>query len=198
MRPGLAVLGEAWPIRSSWRGTGPRSPSCPGASARGGPEGARAGASTWTSDSGAVSAGRTWVGVYWERAVLDRARSAYVSDLYSDPDSPGSFEGWLKRALAQHARRTPQQRAELADITIEPDPRRKLSKGYRLAQDVVAAMEEAIVADGQELGRVHSRSGFVHEAVLAAAEDARRRLGHDMPPAPTRLPIRPVRPLTRS
>lgn len=141
-----------------------------------------------------MSAETTWVGVYWERGVLDRSRSAYVADLYGDPDSPGSFEGWLTRALEQHARRTPKQRAELADMTIQPDPRRKVSKGYRLAQNVVDAMEEAIVADGRELGRLHSRSGFVHEAVLAAAEDARQRLGRDLPPAPARLPIRPVRP----
>ena len=141
-----------------------------------------------------MSAETTWVGVYWERGVLDRSRSAYVADLYGDPDSPGSFEGWLNHAVERHARRTPEHRAELAGITIEPDPRRKVSKGYRVAQDVVAAMEEAIVADGQELGRLQSRSGFVHEAVLAAAEDARRRLGRDLPPAPARLPIRPVRP----
>ena len=134
------------------------------------------------------------MGVYWDRAVLDRSRSAYVADLYGDPDSPGSFEGWLNRALEQHARRSPKQRAQLADITIEPDPRRKVSKGYRLTKDVVAVMEVAIVADGQELGRLHSRSVFVREAVLAAADDARKRLGRDLPPPPARLPIRPVRP----
>jgi len=59
-------------------------------------------------------------------------------------------------------------------------------------------MESAIVTDRQELGRVLSRSGFAHEAVLAAAGAARRRLGRDLPPAPARLPNRPVRPSARN
>lgn len=141
-----------------------------------------------------MSTETAWVGVYWERAVLDRARSAYVADLASDPDCPVSFERWLNRAVEQHAGRTPPQRAELAEISLEPDPRRKVSKGHRLELHVIEAMEDAIVADRQELGRALSRSGFVHEAVLAAAEDARRRFGRALPPAPARLPNRPVRP----
>lgn len=145
-----------------------------------------------------MSTETTWVGVYWERAVLDLARSAYFADLYGEPDSPGSFEGWLNRALEQHAGRTPQQRAELAELAVDPDPRRKISRGYRVDPETFADLEKAIVADGQELGRVVSRSGFVHEAVLAAAEDSRRRLGRALPPAPERLPTRPVRPPSRS
>jgi hypothetical protein len=41
---------------------------------------------------------------------------------------------------------------------------------------------------GQGLGRMLSRSGLAHEVVLAAAEEARRRLGRELPPAPARLP----------
>ena len=141
-----------------------------------------------------------WVGIYWERAVWDRARSAYVADLDSDQDSPGSFIGWLNRALEQHAARTPQQRSELAELTIERAAGRSFNKGHPLKQDVVDAMEDAIVTDRQELGRVVARSGFVKEAVLAAAQDARRRLGRELPPPPARLPNRPPRrtPASRS
>lgn len=45
-----------------------------------------------------MSESTVWVGIYWERAVWDRARSAYVADLDSDPGSPGSFIGWLNCA----------------------------------------------------------------------------------------------------
>ncbi len=53
----------------------------------------------------------TPVGIYWKPGVWDLARSAYVADLDTDADSPGSFVGWLARALELHARRSPQQRA---------------------------------------------------------------------------------------
>jgi hypothetical protein len=46
---------------------------------------------------------------------------------------------------------------------------------------------------GQELGWMLSRSGFAHEVVLAAAEEAGRRLGRELPPAPARPSNRPVR-----
>ncbi|WP_278258265.1 hypothetical protein [Nocardioides convexus] len=41
----------------------------------------------------------TPVGIYWKPGVWDLARSAYVADLDTDPDSPGSFVGWLAQAL---------------------------------------------------------------------------------------------------
>ena len=54
------------------------------------------------------------VGIYWKPGVWDLARSAYLADLDTDADSPGSFVGWLAQALELHARRSSQQRAELA------------------------------------------------------------------------------------
>ena len=140
-----------------------------------------------------MSESTVWVGVYWERAVWDRARSAYVADLDSHPDGPGAFIGWLSRALEEHVARTPQQRAQIAELFIEPAVGKSFSKGHPLKKGVVDAMEEAIVTDRQELGRMVARSGFVKEAVLAAGEDARRRLGRALPPPPARLPNRPPR-----
>ena len=39
------------------------------------------------------------VGIYWKPGVWDLARSAYIADLDTDADSPGSFVGWLAQAL---------------------------------------------------------------------------------------------------
>ena len=39
------------------------------------------------------------VGIYWKPGVWDLARSAYLADLDTDADSPGSFVGWLAQML---------------------------------------------------------------------------------------------------
>ena len=129
------------------------------------------------------------VGIYWKPGVWDLARSAYIADLATDADSPGSFVGWLAQALELHARRSPQQRAELA-AAGEKHPalvsvtRKSFNKKHDLPPSTIEAVEDALVADRQELGRVLARSVFAQEAVIVAAEAARRRLGRDLPPPP--------------
>ena len=119
----------------------------------------------------------------------DLARSAFIADLDTDADSPGSFVGWLAKALELHARRSPQQRSELA-IAGEDHPalvsvtRDRFNKKHDLPASTVEAVEDALVVDRQELGRMLARSAFAQEAVIAAAEEARRRLGRDLPPPP--------------
>ena len=131
------------------------------------------------------------VGIYWKPGVWDLARSAYIADLDADADSPGSFVGWLAQALDQHARRSPQKRAELA-AAGEKHPalvsvtRKSFNKKHDLPASTIEAVEDALVADRQELGRMLARSVFAQEAVIAAAEEARRRLGRDLPPPPRR------------
>jgi len=138
------------------------------------------------------------VGIYWKPGVWDLARSAYVADLDTDPESPGSFVGWLARALELHARRTPQQRAELA-VAGESHPalvsvtRKSFNKKHDLPASTMTALEDALVADRQELGRMLARSAFAQEAVIIAAEEARRRLGRELPPPPQKLSNRPPR-----
>ena len=138
------------------------------------------------------------VGIYWKPGVWDLARSAYIADLDTDADSPGSFVGWLTQALDLHARRSPQQRAELA-AEGEKHPalvsvtRKSFNKKHDLPASTMETVEEALVADRQELGRMLARSAFAQEAVIAAAEDSRRRLGRELPPPPQKLSNRPPR-----
>ena len=137
------------------------------------------------------------VGFYWKPGVWDLARSAYVADLDSDPESPGAFVGWLAQALELHARRSPQQRADLAGAAernpAQVSTRKSFNKKHDLSASTIEAVEDAIVADRQELGRVVARSAFAQEAVIAAAEEARRRLGRELPPPPQKLSNRPPR-----
>jgi hypothetical protein len=128
-------------------------------------------------------------GTYWDSRTWDLARSAYIADLDTDPDSPDAFIGWLQRALVDYAGLGPLRRAELAaSIVLEPVASRGFSKAFPLQVEVVEALEQAIIDDRRELGRVVSRAGFVREAVTHAAQCARLRLGRDLPPAPARLP----------
>lgn len=140
------------------------------------------------------------IGIYWERAVWNRARSAYVADLDLDPDSPDAFVGWLDRAIERHTRRSPTERAELAEaVAVAPAPAgNNFNKAHHLRQTTIAAMEDAIVDDRQQLGRMVGRSGFVREAALAAAARTQRAYGRPLPPPPARLPNRPARRTRRS
>lgn len=137
-------------------------------------------------------------GTYWDRDTWDLARSAYVADLDADPDSPDAFVGWLHRALDQHVQRGPEGRAALqipaSQRSGEGEPA-GLSRTYPLRAATIDALEEAIIEDRRVTRRMLSRSGFLREAVIAAAGQALDRLGPgaSLPPAPQRLPNRPVR-----
>lgn len=137
------------------------------------------------------------VGIYWKPGIWDLARSAYVADLDTDPESPGAFVGWLARALELHARGSPQKRADLV-AAAEQHPaqvstRKSFDKKHDSPASTIEVVEDTVVADRQELGRVVARSAFAQEAVIAAAEEARRRLGRDLPPPPQKLSNLPPR-----
>jgi hypothetical protein len=134
-------------------------------------------------------------GTYWDQQTWELARSAYIADLDTDPTGPDSFVGWLHRALDEHSAQTPATRSRMAEATTADTTtkERGFSKTYPLKASTVDALEGAIVDDRQEVGRVVSRSGFLREAVQAAARLARDRYGRDLPPPPARLPNRPPR-----
>lgn len=132
------------------------------------------------------------LGVYWSRSNWDLARSAYVADLDTDPDSPAVFAGWLARVIEQHVARTPAARAKTADQISKTEEGRGSSKGHRVGRAVIDALEDAIVQDRLD-GRMVTRSAFVIEAVHAAGEAARIRSGRPLPPPPAKLGYRPPR-----
>ena len=66
--------------------------------------------------------------------------------------------------------------------------RKSFNKKHDLPASTIEAVEDALVADRQELGRMLARSAFAQEAVIAAAEDARRRLDPEVA-APLKLNV---------
>lgn len=133
-------------------------------------------------------------GIYWKPSLWALARSAYVADLDTDPECPDAFVAWLGRALEQHAARTPAQRAAIGeDPQLHNATGNGANRSHPLRVTTIEALEEALILDRLELGRVVSRSGFAHEAVVAAAATARERLGRPLPPPPARLSNRPPR-----
>jgi hypothetical protein len=70
-------------------------------------------------------------GIYWDRATWDLARSAYIADLDTDPDGPGSFVGWLDRALDRHTARSPSARVDLAAAAAQTPPTAPSSRRSR-------------------------------------------------------------------
>jgi len=85
----------------------------------------------------------------------DSMVSANVADLDTDPECPGAFVGWLAQALERH-------RAQVC-------ARKSFNKAHVLPASTNTAVEDAIVANRQELGRVVVRSAFAREAVIAAS-----------------------------
>jgi len=139
----------------------------------------------------------TPVGIYWKPGIWDLARSAYIADLDTDPESPDAFVGWLAQALELHARRSSRQRADLAAAAKQHPAlvsnKKSFNKKHDLPASTIEAVEDAVVTDRQELGRVIARSVFTQEAVMVAADEARRRLGRELPPPPQKLSNRPPR-----
>lgn len=67
-----------------------------------------------------------------------------------------------------------------------------ITRAFLLPDTAIAAMNVAIKTDRTN-GRAVSRSEFIGRAVRDAIERARERAGGVLPPAPARLPNKPVR-----
>lgn len=131
------------------------------------------------------------VGLYWDIVAWHQGRSAYVADLDDDPSCPDSFAGWLNQALEQHVARGPKARAERAASlapTSREDRAHGINRHHRLRASTLEAVESALTADRRVANRIISRSEFLVEAVLAAANHTRHRRGGELPPAPDGLP----------
>lgn len=138
----------------------------------------------------ARTAGTVRVGIYFHPDEFDRAKAAYLAD-WQHGGQADTFARWIAAAMDTHARRTPQERAELA----KPRPTGQGSGGSRsftLPADSVTRMRAAIAADQAE-NRWPTDSGWCGEAISAAADLAERKSGGKLPPAPPRLPNRLTR-----
>lgn len=136
------------------------------------------------------------VGVYWEHHAWQQARSAYLVDLDLDPASPDVFGQWLTRVVSRYAVMTPTGRTRKLSTLRTPPPKDRrpgVSRMMPLPEVTLGLVDSAIVDDRVTAGRVVSRSEFIRQAALVAADASRTRLGRELPPPPARLPYRPPR-----
>lgn len=133
-------------------------------------------------------------GLYWDPDTWQLARAAYVADLDHDPDCPVGFLWWLHRTIELHVARGASGRVALG---VAPQTVRSVGRGFNrhhpLKVSTRAALEQALLDDRVERGRVLSRSAWVHEAVTVAVARSRERLGRNLDLVAGRLPNRPVR-----
>lgn len=138
---------------------------------------------TATSDSARI-------GIYFHPEQFDIAKAGYLAD-WTAGGQADTFARWIAGALDEHANRTPQQRAQVA----EPQERstgRGDTRSFKIPADTVARMRRSITED-QGAGRWPSDSAWCGEAITAAAEQARQRAGGVLPTPPARLPNRLAR-----
>ncbi len=130
------------------------------------------------------------IGIYFHPEQFETAKAAYLADWQSGGQAD-TFARWIAGALDEHARRTPQQRGQLA----RPQERattRGSSRSFKLPARTVTNMRQSINAD-QNVGRWPSDSAWCGDAIAAAANQARQRAGGTLPTPPNRLPNRLAR-----
>jgi hypothetical protein len=143
-----------------------------------------------------MSEERVSTGAWWAPQTWACARSAYVFDLDHNPQAPAGFIQWLHWVLQAHVARGPQGRAQLAiPVRGVIAASEGLNRHHPLRVETRAAMEQAII-DDRQVGRLLSRSAWIHEAVTVAVADAELRAGGtlQMVPVDQRLPNRPSKP----
>ena len=143
----------------------------------------------------ARTATTTRTGIYFHPATFNDAKSAYLADLdNTGPDAADSIARWIAGALDVFAAGTTQERAQIAE-SLPAEARGEgsgFTRSFELPDDTIAARDLAITEDRRN-GRTSSRSSFATEAIRHAIEQARARNGGVLPPAPDRLPNKPVR-----
>ena len=133
------------------------------------------------------------VAIYMHRGLFDDAKSAYLVDL-DQPAGPDSFARWVNGVIDEHAARTPEQRAAIAAGLPEYEPVGSgLARSFEMSLTTIQARDSAITEDRQAGRPAVSRSEFSVEAIRHRVEVAKQLAGGTLPPAPKRLPNKPVR-----
>ena len=126
------------------------------------------------------------VGVYFRKDTYEDAKRAHYSDyLAGEFDSPGALSRWIGTVMVEHARRTPQQRSEIA-ATLPVEPGGEAStRSLALTEHEAQLRMDAAAADRAHRGREWGGSDVVVEAVRYRIERARMRDGGTLadPPA---------------
>lgn len=118
----------------------------------------------------------------------DNAKSGYLADWQAGGQAD-TLSRWISEAIEAHAARSVDERARLAQDQQRAETRTGASRSFHIHTDVIERMREAITAD-QSAGRWTSDSAWCTDAIAAAVEVARKRVGGNLPTPPARLPNR--------
>ncbi len=114
-------------------------------------------------------------------------RAAYVVD-FEQPNPASSYAEWIAAAVHAHADLQSEERAQLAGTLADIDRAGVgIHRTVKVSEQIQTVMDDARRQD-RLAGRVIGRSGFAYEAVLAAIDAARARVGGVLPEPPARLP----------
>ena len=121
-------------------------------------------------------------------------KAAYVADGVDHADgAPTSFVDWISTAIDEHARRTPQRRAQLAKELQRETVSRQDSKvrSFRIADVVWERIDAACVQERKAGLRAHGRTSFGQEAVAVAVQQVKNKkeqAGQTLRPIYDKLP----------
>lgn len=132
----------------------------------------------------------TRIGMYFRPGQFDIAKAAYLADWQAGGEA-NTFARWIAGALQEHAHRTPQQRADLAQ-TQERGPSSGNSRSFRVPTETTVTVRRSVIED-QAANRWTSESAWCNDAITTAAEQARQRAGGELPTPPARLPNKLIR-----
>ena len=125
------------------------------------------------------------LGAYLYGREFEDAKSAYLAHWRAHREH-ATFPAWVAATIDEHAVRTAQQRADLAQHREQQPPGKirsfKVPDGTR---EVIARSRR----DDEAVDRFVPETRWVAEALHAAVLEARREYG-TLPPAPARLPNR--------
>lgn len=128
-------------------------------------------------------------GIYFHEADFMAAKSAFLAD-WRAGGTADKFPTWIAAALDAHASRTPHERAQLVRSATHAG--RGFTRSFDIPGEVEDRMNDAIKQDN-DADRWPTLSAWAGDAIAAAVERAKTRVGGSLPPAPPRLPNRLTR-----
>lgn len=125
--------------------------------------------------------------IYFHRGEFEDAKAAYLADWRDLADPPETFAGWISASVLRHAGRAVEERGGLAGERGAGGGGSGVSRTFTVPESTLLAVWDAL-EDDRDIDRWLSVGAFCGDAVAVAVQDARHRVGGELPTPPARLP----------